>query len=207
MPISCKITAAYRLHPPALPSHSASSSLPPPHTHSTTPRLSKDIAPQVSLVLGKGGELLDYFEYPLTLLRRASIPLLDAESYHRPWFLASLLLCPLAALLYLDSKEYITLSPMIMVTGVCVGVLLATGATLLTRGLDNDTPPTWDFGTGFPIGAALVACVSLTLASMWVDTIASELVRVCALLCAVVDACFSCSALWTHAGLLIACNL
>ena len=44
---------------------------------------------------------------------------------------------------------------------------------------DDDPPPTWSMGTPVPIGAALVALVGLVIAAMWVDTVASELVRLC----------------------------
>ena len=46
---------------------------------------------------------------------------------------------------------------------------------------DDDPPPTWSMGTPVPIGAALVALVGLVIAAMWVDTVASELVRLCSL--------------------------
>jgi hypothetical protein len=32
----------------------------------------------------------DAAEWPLTVLRRATVPLLEQEFYRRPWFLASL---------------------------------------------------------------------------------------------------------------------
>ncbi|KAK9829860.1 hypothetical protein WJX72_008316 [[Myrmecia] bisecta] len=48
---------------------------------------------------------LDIAEAPLIILRKGTIPLLDPESYSRPWFLAALACAPLAMLVYLGSGD------------------------------------------------------------------------------------------------------
>lgn len=55
-------------------------------------------------VAGKFWWLSAFFtalEYPFVLLRRATIPLVEAEGYSRPWFLVSLVGAPLAVCAYL----------------------------------------------------------------------------------------------------------
>lgn len=130
------------------------------------------------MLLNTAGEYLDYMENPLRIARQATIPMLDAESYQRDWFITALLLAPLAALLYLHQFSIFTL-----LGGLALGAVLSLSAAWATKGADKDTPPLWDLGTGFPLGAAIVACASLTLAAMWVDVIASELVRLRYKLC------------------------
>ena len=58
---------------------------------------------QVSLALSRAGEVLGVAETPVLLLRRATVPLIDAENFDRRWLLLALFCAPCAALLYLRS--------------------------------------------------------------------------------------------------------
>jgi hypothetical protein len=64
-------------------------------------------------------------EFPLVVLRRVTIPLVEAEGYSWRWFLASLVGAPPAVALYLEYGWQVQL------VGACVGTLLAVGAALL----------------------------------------------------------------------------
>ncbi len=55
-----------------------------------------------------------------------------------------------------------------------VGALIAIGVRLLLK--DSKEAPTWNLGTDFPVGSALVAAGGFVIAAMWIDTIASEVV-------------------------------
>lgn len=62
-------------------------------------------APPWQKLLNKAQWIFAFFavlEYPFVLLRRATIPLVEAEGYSRPWFLVSLVGAPLAVCLYLE---------------------------------------------------------------------------------------------------------
>lgn len=111
---------------------------------------------------------MDTCELPLTILRRGTIPLLEQESYSKPWFISSLVLGPVMVVMYLG-------------LGWLTGLLAAGGGLVVAFGVgfllkDSKEPPTWNLGTDFPIGSAVVAAGSFIIAAMWIDTIASEVV-------------------------------
>eukprot|EP00884_Botryococcus_braunii_P009487 jgi/Botrbrau1/1853/Bobra.146_1s0044.1 len=128
-------------------------------------------APPWSALLNKIRWIIGLFmvlEYPFVMLRRATIPLVEAEGYSRPWFLVSLVGAPLAVCLYLE------LPWQAFVISGAAGGLAALGFGLFVP-VDTE-PPFWGCGTGFPIGATVVAVAGFVVAAMWIDTIASELV-------------------------------
>lgn len=53
--------------------------------------------------------LFDIIELPFTLVRRATIPLIEQDSYSRPWFLASAFFAPLAVVVYLGQPAWMLL--------------------------------------------------------------------------------------------------
>ncbi|KAL3137711.1 hypothetical protein ABBQ38_004978 [Trebouxia sp. C0009 RCD-2024] len=119
-------------------------------------------------VVGVLDKAMDACELPLTVLRRGTIPLLEQESYSKPWFIASLAFGPVMLMLYLES------SWLAVLIAFGVGVVAAVGVGYALQG--SKEAPTWTFGTDFPVGAAFVAAGGFVIAAMWIDTIASEVV-------------------------------
>lgn len=111
---------------------------------------------------------MDACELPLTVLRRGTIPLLEQESYSKPWFIASLVFGPVMLMLYLK------LGWVAMLIAFGVGLLMAFGVSYALQG--SKEAPAWNFGMDFPVGAAVVAAGGFVIAAMWIDTIASEVV-------------------------------
>lgn len=109
---------------------------------------------------------------PLMLLIKATIPIVETESYDRFWFLIALAFSPLFICLYLGKLTF---------GAVALAELLGIAASLVCLVATShapETPPFWDFGTGFPIGAGLVALYSFAIAAMWIDMFASEIVGI-----------------------------
>ncbi|BDA43166.1 probable mitochondrial sodium/calcium exchanger protein [Coccomyxa sp. Obi] len=120
-------------------------------------------------VLGVLERIASIAEWPLLVLRRATVPIVEQEFYSRPWFLTSLVFGPPAAMYYLQLGWV----PMGIALGAgCVASALAAWATKSAK----ETPPAWRLGLSFPIGSAIIAAVGFVLAAMWIDTIATELV-------------------------------
>lgn len=131
--------------------------------HRLTPKLTL-LRPVVSFL----DKAMDACELPLTVLRRGTIPLLEQESYSKPWFIASLVFGPVMLMLYLQS------SWLSVLIAFGIGLVTAVGVGYALR--DSKEAPTWNLGTGFPVGAAIVAAGGFVIAAMWIDTIASEVV-------------------------------
>ena len=111
---------------------------------------------------------MDCCELPLTFLRRGTIPLLEQECYSKPWLIASLVFGPVMVAIYLG------LGWVMCLVAASAGAVLSVGVGTLLK--DSKEAPTWNMGTDFPIGAALVAAGGFVIAAMWIDTIASEVV-------------------------------
>ncbi|KAK9915399.1 hypothetical protein WJX75_008652 [Coccomyxa subellipsoidea] len=123
----------------------------------------------VCSVLGVLEMIASKVEWPLLIIRHATVPIVEQEFYSRPWFLTSLVFGPPAAMYYLE----LGLMPMVIALGAgCVASALAAWATRSSK----DDPPAWDLGLGFPVGSAVIAALGFVLAAMWIDTIATELV-------------------------------
>ena len=105
---------------------------------------------------------------PFLLLLQATVPLVEASSYRRWWFLLSMGCSPVfICCFYLGLLGWLPL-----LVAAAVGGTLAGLAALGTAGLEGQAPE-WGLGTGYPIGAALVAVYGFCLAAMWIDTFAS----------------------------------
>ena len=111
---------------------------------------------------------MDCCELPLTFLRRGTIPLLEQECYSKPWLIASLVFGPVMVAIYLG------LGWVMCLVAASAGAMLSIVVGTLLK--DSKEAPTWNMGTDFPIGAALVAAGGFVIAAMWIDTIASEVV-------------------------------
>ncbi|KAK9821207.1 hypothetical protein WJX74_010576 [Apatococcus lobatus] len=122
------------------------------------------------------GRALSMTEMPIWALRRASIPLLEAECYSRPWFVLSMIGAPLAVLIYLRLFSIIWLAAALTM-GVSSALLMA----FLTRD-DPEVSPPLSLGTSMPIGAAIIAGCGFIVAAMWIDSVASEVVALLDLL-------------------------
>lgn len=131
--------------------------------HTLTQKLAQ-LQPVASLL----DKAMDACELPLTVLRRGTIPLLEQESYSKPWFVASLAFGPVMLMLYLKT------SWIYMLIAFAIGIVTAVSVAYALQG--SKEAPTWSFGTDFPIGAAIVAAGGFVIAAMWIDTIASEVV-------------------------------
>ncbi|EIE22196.1 hypothetical protein COCSUDRAFT_55891 [Coccomyxa subellipsoidea C-169] len=123
----------------------------------------------VCSVLGVLEVIASTVEWPLLIIRHATVPIVEQEFYSRPWFLTSLVFGPPAAMYYLE------LSFMAMGIALGVGCAASALAAWATRS-SKATPPAWTFGLGFPVGSAVIAALGFVLAAMWIDTIATELV-------------------------------
>jgi sodium/potassium/calcium exchanger 6 len=110
---------------------------------------------------------------PATYLLKATVPLLEQTSYNRTWFLLSFFFSPFWTLFIFESYSMTSIVIAFMASLVLVFI-----AYLGTASLDPDTPPFWDFGTGFPIGSSIVALYGFALAATWIDKIATEIVSI-----------------------------
>ena len=119
-------------------------------------------------VAGVADAVLWLLEWPLVVARRASIPMVEAESYQRGWFVASCALSPVAIALYFE-LQWPALS-----VAAAIGVCCAATAAVVLR--HTTEAPEWASHCGFPIGAALVAVAGFFTAVLWIDTVAGELV-------------------------------
>ena len=97
--------------------------------------------------------------------RRCSIPLVDSDSYSRPWLVAAAAGAPTAMLWYFQVLNLHFTLPLALV----LGALLAAGCHAATT---PERPPEWSLGLPFPVGAAAVAVVGFAASAMWIDTIA-----------------------------------
>ena len=119
-------------------------------------------------VAGVADAVLWLLEWPLVVARRASIPMVEAKSYQRSWFVASCALSPVAIALYFE-LQWPALS-----VAAAVGVCCAGAAAVVLR--HTTEAPEWASDCGFPIGAALAAVAGFVTAVLWIDTVAGELV-------------------------------
>lgn len=99
------------------------------------------------------------------LMCRATIPLVDTDSYNRRWFTIAMFGAPLAIVWYLGVFTWNFTFPM----AVALGLIFAAVVFLNT---EAEKPPEWNFGLKFPLGAALIAAFGFVIAAMWIDTIA-----------------------------------
>lgn len=133
---------------------------------------------------------LDHVAYPFMILLQLTIPLLEASSYKKSWFLTSMALSPSFICMYLGQWSMASLGTALvlgaMMSCVCYSALqssdpiaaAAAAANDANDGNDPESPPFWDFGTGFPIGAALVAVYGFGIAAMWMDLLATQIVSI-----------------------------
>lgn len=113
---------------------------------------------------------LDAVQWPVLFLLTATIPLVEVNNYRRRWFLRSLAFSPLFVAAYLHLFTW-----QAALAVLCASVAMVTAGHLGTLEL-QDKAPLWCFGTGYPIGAALVALYGFAVAAMWISLFASEIV-------------------------------
>ena len=77
---------------------------------------------QISTALSRAGNVLSVAEWPLSLLRRATVPLMDAENFDARWLISSALLAPPAAMLYLRAWHAL---PWAALAGCCAAAAAA----------------------------------------------------------------------------------
>ena len=116
---------------------------------------------------------VDILMKPFDFVLRATIPLLEYSSYERSWFLISCALSPLWVCIYLQLNSWAALG-----ISLGIGTVFSLVCWIGTQGLPDGSPPYWDFGTGYPIGASLIALFGFAAASMWIDVIATEIVGI-----------------------------
>uniref|UniRef100_A0A1D2ADX2 Sodium/calcium exchanger membrane region domain-containing protein n=1 Tax=Auxenochlorella protothecoides TaxID=3075 RepID=A0A1D2ADX2_AUXPR len=111
-------------------------------------------------------------ERPFVLALRASVPLVEKDAYRRGWFVLSALLAPSALNLALQRFDAASLA-----AAAGAGAALAAAAGVLTHpGVLASRPPDWALGTGYPLGALLVALAGFAVAALWINLAANELV-------------------------------
>ena len=117
-------------------------------------------------------------EWPLLLLRKASIPMLAPECYDRRWLVAALVGGPVFAAWYLRVPPvgYAAAAGTGAAMAAAACASLYAGSGLGDRAGASAAPPAWRCCTPWPLGAAAVAACGFVLAAMWVDVVASELV-------------------------------
>ena len=101
---------------------------------------------------------------------RATIPLVDNDSYDRTWFVAACVGAPVAVLWYSGQLTIALTLPIALGLGAAV----AAAAYVLSV---PDKPPEWSLGLPFPVGAAAVAAAGFVISAMWIDTIAGALFK------------------------------
>lgn len=110
-------------------------------------------------------------EWPLTLLRRATIPLIEQESYSRQWMLISIASCPVAVAVYWQISWSATIAAAVL------GIAASVAAQRTTQGSQYvSRPPEWSCGSPLPVGAVVVALCGFAMACLWINAFANELV-------------------------------
>lgn len=139
--------------------------------------------PEPGWVVEEGGELqwwpsraLAWAEQPILLLMQATIPMAEPGAYQRPRLVLAMGLSPCFVVWYLN---LLTWRALLVAAGMggALAALVAAG----TRG-DPCAAPHWGCGSGYPIGAALVALYGFAMAAMWIDRLATEVVGLLRLL-------------------------
>ncbi|PSC70482.1 sodium calcium exchanger [Micractinium conductrix] len=113
---------------------------------------------------------LEATQRPLLLLLQSTIPLVESNSYQRPWFLRAMAASPLFITFYLRLVAWPSVA-----AALAAGALLAAAGHLGTRSLGGKAPE-WTLGTQYPIGAALVAVYGFGVAAIWISLFATEIV-------------------------------
>jgi len=111
---------------------------------------------------------------PVYLGQRLTIPFASGAGYSREWLIASLLCCPLAAIMYLG---WLSLTAVYVACG-CGIAAAAIGAVLTSWDAPDQLPVQ---GLGGPVSAfvpALLAVLAFCMGVVWIDTIATEVVGV-----------------------------
>jgi len=111
---------------------------------------------------------------PVMFLLKSTIPIVEMTSYDKFWFLIAMGASPLFICIYLGALTSFSN----LATAVLVGALSSSFCAFCTRNLDENEAPLWNFGTGYPLGAGLVALYGFAVAAMWIDIFASEIVGV-----------------------------
>jgi len=111
---------------------------------------------------------------PLYTLQRITIPFVDPAAYSQQWLVVTMLCSPLGVLLYFEAFSLGAL-----VAAMCIGAVLAGVVHVLTR--DEEELPALDLGTSFAFGPALFSLFGFFMGVLWIDTIASEVVGIVAL--------------------------
>jgi Ca2+/Na+ antiporter len=124
--------------------------------------------------LASFGQALESAAKPVMFLLKSTIPIVEMTSYDKFWFLIAMAASPFFICLYLG----ILSSFKNCAIAVAVGALSSTFCALCTRHLNEIEAPLWDFGTGYPLGAGLVAFYGFAVAAMWIDVFASNIVGI-----------------------------
>lgn len=119
------------------------------------------------------GQALESAATPVMFLLKSTIPIVEMTSYNKFWFLIAMAASPLFICIYFGALPS---SFRILVIAVLVGASSSSFCALCTRSLNENEAPLWDFGTGYPLGAGLIAFYGFAVAAMWIDIFASEIV-------------------------------
>ena len=117
--------------------------------------------------------VLETSSRPFVIALSSSVPMVESSTYNRQWFITAMGLSPLFICLYAGSFSFSSL-----VFAGAAGTAAAAMSHVATASLPPDTAPLWTFGTGYPIGAGIVAVYGFGVAAMWIDVFASEIVGI-----------------------------
>lgn len=117
-------------------------------------------------------QALELAATPVMILLKSTIPIVEMTSYNKFWFLLAMAASPLFICIYFGAL----FSFSNFAIAVLVGALSSSLCALCTRNLNENEAPLLEFGTGYPLGAGLIAFYGFAVAAMWIDIFASEIV-------------------------------
>jgi sodium/potassium/calcium exchanger 6 len=119
------------------------------------------------------GQILEYGAKPVMFLLKSTIPIVEITSYDKQWFLISMAASPLFICIYLGAFSFSSFA-----IAIVVGALVSSLCASCTQNLSESEAPLWDFGSGYPVGAGIVAFYGFAVAAMWIDIFASQIVGI-----------------------------
>ncbi|XRB13005.1 sodium/potassium/calcium exchanger [Pseudoscourfieldia marina] len=122
-------------------------------------------------------KVMTILDLPHKCVRRITVPITAKDEYCRPYLVAS---CVGVVPWLAWNAGYDGIIYQIVAVAIGSGF-----GWVISRCTVDLVPPTWGFGTSFPLGSALLALVGFIAAAAWVNLLAGELVALLGLLGAI----------------------
>ena len=119
------------------------------------------------------GQALESAAKPVMILLKSTIPIVEMTSYNKFWFLLTMAASPLFICTYLGTFTWRTIT-----TAIIAGTVSSSFCALCTKNLNENEAPLWDLGSGYPLGAGVIAIYGFAVAAMWIDIFASQIVGI-----------------------------